>query len=291
MTARRTPYVFLNGRVLPAPRASINVFDRGWLYGDGLFETVRAYRGQPFGLREHLDRLRASAAFLGFGLPRVAWRAQIAALLRRNHLLSSDAAVRITVTRGTAVVPTLVPAARTHPTVCMSALPLAPILGRAQRRGVRATLLPFSRHGFLAEHKLLNYVPGVLGKAIAARHGAYEGLYVDADGCITEGTTSNVFVWRRGHLLTPVPAGILPGLTRRFVINAATAQGLAVREQPLRLHDVFAAEEAFLTSSLAEVLPLTAIDDRPIGTGKIGPCTRALQQAYRQIVDRDLALR
>jgi len=153
---------------------------------------------------------------------------------------------------------------------------------------VRVVLLPFARHGFLSEHKLLDYLPGVLGKTIAARHHAFEGLYVDEQGHITEGTTTNLFVWRRKELCTTPPAGILRGVTRNVVMQAAVAAGLRVRERKLTKADLLGADEAYLTSSLAEVIPITAVDTQNIGDGKVGPHTRRMQELYRQTVDRAL---
>ncbi|MFI5367154.1 MAG: aminotransferase class IV [Candidatus Binatia bacterium] len=290
MTRVRGNFVHLNGRIVPSVRARVSVFDRGLLYSDGVFETLRAYHGIPFALREHLKRLTTSAEFLGIGLPRYPWQHDIVALLRRSGLVAADAWLRITVTRGVTA-PTLVPPARIHPTVLITAGPIDSSIITIQRTGVRVTLLPFARHGFLSEHKVLDYLPAVLGKTIAARHHAFEGLYVDDQGRITEGTTSNVFVWRRRQLLTPAPAGILPGITRRMVIDAATAAGLRVYERALTRKDLLDADEAYLTSSLAEVVPITAVDTRPIGNGQVGPQTRQIQAIYRQTVDRALRRR
>jgi branched-chain amino acid aminotransferase len=278
-------YVHLNGRLVATARAHINVFDRGLLYGDGLFDTLRAYRGRPFALDAHLARLRTSAAFLGMRLPSQHWQHAIAAMLKRNGLTEVDAWVRITLTRGPGAA-ILLPPARVRPTLIMSAGRLDPGIAKAQRSGVRVALLPFARHGFLAEHKVLAYLPGVLGKALAAQQNAFEGLFVDADGGITEGTTSNVFICRRNQLLTPLTGGILSGVTRRLVIEVAIADGMRVKERPLTPQDIWGADEAFLTSSLVEVLPVTALDGRPIGNCQPGPRTQRLQQLYRQIVDR-----
>ncbi|MFI5396758.1 MAG: aminotransferase class IV [Candidatus Binatia bacterium] len=283
-------FVHLNGRLLAASRAQISVFDRGLLYGDGLFETLRAYKGRPFGLHEHLSRLQTSASFLGIALPHQPWQKDIAVLLQRNKLLGTDAWVRITLTRGVAA-PGLLPPSRIHPTVIISAGPLDPTIAKAQRRGAQVALLPFARYGVLAEHKILNYLPAVLGKVIAARHGAFEGLFVDADGLVTEGTTSNIFVWRHMQLIAPPTGGILPGLTRRLVMEAATADGLRVTERPLTTHDLLDADEAFITSSLAEVVPIIAVDARSIGNGQVGPRTQRMQRLYRQMVDHALARR
>jgi branched-chain amino acid aminotransferase len=288
MSPRPSRFVHLNGRLVPDVRALISVFDRGLLYGDGLFETLRAYHGKPFALDQHRRRLQSSARFLGIRLPRQAWRADIEALLVRNHLMAVDAAVRITVTRGVAA-PGVLPPRGMRPTTIITASPLDPAITRAQRSGVTIALVPFARHGVLAEHKVLDYLPAVLGKVIAARHSAFEGIFVDADGRITEGTTSNLFVWRRQHLLTPPVAGILPGLTRRMIITAAVAQGWRVVERPLTGQDLFNADEAFLTSSLIEVVPIIAVDSRSIGGGTVGQRTQRLQAIYRQLVVQNLA--
>jgi branched-chain amino acid aminotransferase len=278
-------FVHLNGRVVPTTQARISVFDRGLLYGDGVFETLRAYHGRTFTLDQHLARVRASAGLLGMAFPRRAWQRDIDAVLERNGLLGMDAWVRITLTRGVGA-PGLLPPGRLQPTLIISAGRVEPSIARSQRDGVRVTLLPFARHGVLAEHKVLAYLPGVLGKVMAARHGAFEGLFVDGDGHVTEGTTTNVFIRRGRQLFTPLTAGILPGVTRRLVIEAAVADGLRVQERPLAATEVLAADEAFLTSSVVEVVPITAVDDHAIGDSRVGPGTRRLQHLYRQMVDQ-----
>jgi branched-chain amino acid aminotransferase len=280
-------FVHVNGRLVAASRARISVFDRGLLYGDGLFETLRAYTGKPFGLEEHLSRLRASASFLGIGLPRQSWRKDISALLQRNQLVETDAWLRITLTRGVAA-PGVVPPSGMHPTTIVTAGPLDRAIASVQRHGARVVLLPFARDGFLAEHKVIGYLPAVLGKSIAARHAAFEGLFVDGEGMVTEGTTSNIFIWRNASLLTPPVKSLLPGVTRRLIIEAGVADGLRVIEQPLRTEDLLEADEAFLTSSLAEVVPIIAVDAHAVGTGRAGPRTRRLQHTYRQLVARAL---
>ncbi len=281
-------YVHVNGRLVPAVRARISVFDRGLLYGDGIFETLRAYRGRTFALERHMTRMQGSAAVLGMAFPRRSWERDIDAVLERNGLLRTDAWVRITVTRGVGA-PGLLPPPRLRPTLIISTGRVDPGIVRAQRDGVRVVLLPFAPHGASPEHKVLAYLPGVLGKMLAARHGAFEGLYVDVNDFVTEGTTSNVFVRRGKQLLTPPAVGILPGVTRRLVIDAAMAHGLRVRERSLTRTEVLTADEAFLTSSVAEVVPITAVDDHAIGEGRVGPATLEVQRLYRQMVDQALA--
>ena len=288
MSAPCAGYVHVNGRLWPAARAHASVFDRGLLYGDGVFETVRAYNNRIFALPQHVARMRASARFLGIPFPRRPWQRDAATLLQRNGLRGADAWVRITLTRGVGV-PGLLPRTRMRPTLIITAGRLAPAIAAARRHGARVSLLPFSRDGFLAEHKVLGYLPAVLGKVLAARRNAFEGLFVDANGYVTEGTTSNLFIRRRRLWLTPPAALILPGITRRFVIQMAAAHGLRLKERPLTPADVVAADEAFLTSSLVELVPITAVDEHKIGNGRVGPDTRHLQQLYRQMVDHSLA--
>jgi len=287
MSPRPARYVVLNTRIVAAAHARVSVFDRGLLYGDGLFETLRAYAGVPFALDAHLVRLQASAQLLGFGVPHRPWRNNIRRLLKRNRLDRTDAWVRITLTRGLGL--GLLPSHRSHPTLIITTGPIDPAIARAQRRGVRVTPLPFDRAGFLAGHKVLNYLPGVLGKAVAAQRKAFEGLYVDARQRLTEGTTSNVFMWRGDRLYTPAPTAILPGITRRLVMEAAIAAGIGVCERAIRLADLLQASEAFLTSSLAEVIPIVAVDRRPVGSGRVGLHTRRVQRLYRQMIDQTLA--
>jgi branched-chain amino acid aminotransferase len=288
MSTRAIAVVQLNGRFVPAQRAQISVLDRGLLYGDGLFETLRAYQGWPFALDAHLARLQESAEFLGFVVPRRPWRRDIESLLKKNGLLARDAWVRITVTRGVGA-RGLLPPAHPRPALIVMTGRLDPAIARVQRSGARVALVPFARHGFLAEHKVLSYLPGVLGKVMAARHEAFEGLFVNADGFVTEGTTTNVFAWRGKRLSTPPIAGILPGITRRMVIELATADGVRVAQGPLRVDDLLDADEVFLTSSLAEVVPVIAVNARNIGDGTVGCRTQRLQQVYRQMVDQGLA--
>lgn len=285
--AAREPYVHLDGRLVPAAKARISALDRGLLYGDGLFETLRTYRGVPFALDEHLARLNNSSHLLGIVLPRIDWRARIAALLERNGMAKADSRVRITVTRGVGPLG-LLPPAEARPTILILAEEIGPRVRRDQRTGVKAILLPFGREGFLAEHKTLDYLPGVLGRTLAARHQAYEGLYVTGTGRVTEGTTSNLFVVRGGRLVTPPIRGILPGVTRAHVIELAEAAGIPVAHQTLTLRSLATVEEAFLTSSSVEVLPLIGIDDHAVAGGHVGPITRRLQRLYQSFVAQRL---
>ncbi|MBI3783261.1 MAG: aminotransferase class IV [Deltaproteobacteria bacterium] len=283
------PFVLLNGRIVPAARARISVFDRGLLYGDGLFETVRTYAGQPFALDDHLARLRKSAKQLGLRVPQRDWAGDIERHLRRCRLTSTDAAVRITLTRG-AGAPGLIPPPKLEPTVLMVATPIAASIERDQSRGIRVALLPFGRVAFLAEHKTLDYLPAVLGRMYAQKHGACEGLYVER-GCVSEATTANLFVVRGSRLLTPPVSGLLPGVTRKLTLEAAAMAGVEVRESVIRANALPRSSEMFITSSLIEVMPVIQVDGIPIGNGNVGALTRRIQVRYRQIIDQALSLR
>jgi D-amino acid aminotransferase len=277
-------YVFLNGRIVSAAGASVSVFDRGLLYGDGLFETMRAYQGRVFALQEHLDRLEKSAQLLGVPLPAEDWQDVIEDLLGRNGLLERDASVRLTLTRGPSE-PIPLPPEDPQPTTIIMARPVNPEIEKQQRKGVRVSLLPYSRHGFLPEHKTLNCMTAVIGKVLAARQAAQEGLFVRSGRYLSEGTTSSLFIVRKRQLWTPPLRNILPGVTRRHVTGFADDIGLVVKERSVTTHDLRSAEEAFVTSSVAEILPVVELNDETIGSGKPGPVTRNLQRCYRKAVE------
>jgi D-amino acid aminotransferase len=283
----RDGYVFLNGRCVRASRASVSVYDRGLLYGDGLFETMRAYRGKVFALEEHLERLTGSAEVLGLPLPAYDWHAVLSDLLRRNLLHRRDAWVRVTLTRGPAE-PTVLPPVRPRPTIFAMVKPIDPTLAAKQRHGVAVTLLPYSRHGFIPEHKSLNYLPAVVGKVLADRHGAFEGLFVRNEHFLTEGTTSSLFVVQGKALWTTPIGGILPGITRRRVLDLAARAGLRILERDLTTTDLLEADEAFLTSSISEIVPIVEVDQTRLAKGHPGPVTRKVQRLYGAEVEKEL---
>jgi len=283
-------YVFLNGRIVDAARATVSVYDRGLLYGDGLFETMRAYNGSVFAIGEHFHRLRTSADILGLPIPNLDWPATIAELLEKNGLARHDAWVRLTITRGIAE-PRVLPPDLPKPTTIIMVRPLDRAIAEHQKRGVKVALLPFSRHGFIPEHKSLNYLPAVVGRVLASYHGAYEGIFVRNDHVLTEGTTTSVFIVREGALWTSPEGGILPGVTRGVVIDLALANGIRVVERALLTTDLRLADEAFLTSSMIEIVPITQVDDAALGPGHPGPVTTTLQNLYRDAVKQSLKRR
>jgi len=279
-----TGFVYLGGRVVAARSARVSVFDRGLLYADGVLETLRAYGGRLFALERHLERLAASAAFLEIPLPELDWGKTIDRLLRRNRLKSGDAWVRITLTRGPAD-RGLAPPARPSPTVLITTGKIDPDVASLQRRGVWLVPVPFRRDPFLAAHKTLNYLPGILARAAATRAGAYDALFTDDKGRVLETTTANVFVWKGTQLWTP-KQGMLPGITRALVMELARARGIRVRERAVSVRELTLADEAFITSSLVEILPVVGVAEVRIRSGQPGPRTRALRGALRRLRGR-----
>jgi len=280
--------VWLDGRLVPSSRASISVFDRGFLYGDAVFETVRAYDGRLFLWPQHARRLAASLRAFRIPQPSTDLAAAARELLAARGL--ADAAVRVTISRGTGE--GLVAPARITPTVVATARPIPSELPAQRERGVSVLLLPFGRgHGGITDgHKTNAYLPAVLGKTRAAERRAFEGLYVERDGLVSEGTTSNVFAVRGGRLLTPpLEAGCLPGVTRQVILHLAAEEGLSGETMALQASTLHEMDEVFLTASTIEVMPVVRVDRQRVGDGKPGALTRLLQDRYRTFVKRTLA--
>lgn len=285
--------VYLNGRYVQAERAKVSAFDRGFSYGDGLFETIRAYAGWVFGLERHLARLKKGADQIGISFEGDVgeWRQVMGELLRRNRLQAPDASLRLTVTRGPDVLGSLLPPdAPPPPTLLLVAKPLDAGIAERQQVGIGAVTVHWGSPFNPLQIKSLDYLYNMLAMAQAHREGAQEALFVDRDGTIVEGATSNVFSVSKGMLTTPPESsGLLPGITREVVIELAKKEGLILREAPLPLQDLLASEEAFLTGSLKEIMPLVTVDGRTIGTGNPGPVTQHLQKCYRAAVEEERA--
>lgn len=279
--------VFLNGLYLPASEARVPIFDRGFTYGDGLFETMRIYRGKAFALDLHIQRMRIGAEELAIPFPD-GIKAIIPELIKRNDLSRCGGSIRITLTRGMDSGHAkrdsgLLPPVNPSPTVVIVARPLDPKVKERQREGVKATFLEGLKPS-LPWIKSLNRLPHILGAVEANRRGVDEGLFVTKDGEILEGTVSNIFIVDNDLLKTPPLGGILPGITRRFILELARRLGLSCQETSIMKGDMEGCQEAFLTNSLLEVAPLIMVDGMPIGDGRIGPMTRDIQRAYRELV-------
>lgn len=277
--------VVIDGQVLDEEQATVSVFDRGFLYGDSVFETVRTYGGRPFALDEHLERLQRSADRVRIRLPVDA--STIADEVRRGIEAAGneESYVRIMVTRGSGPLgldPTLVTDSRRVIIVA----PLVPPPPEAYENGVTVTTLRAQRptDRFDAEGaKVANYLVAVLAAQKARESGAHEGLILDSEGRVLEGGTSNIFALSGNRLVTPSEdERILPGITRARVIEAARDIGLEVVLEALPMEELLKADEVFLTSSIREVLPVVGVDGQPIGDGRPGPGTRRLHTTFRE---------
>jgi branched-chain amino acid aminotransferase len=281
--------VNVNGRVSDQEHAVISVFDHGFLYGEGIYETLRTYNGQPFLFDRHMQRLRNSAGMLVLTVPLS--DAEIAARFRDTvsaaglgRSADREAYIRILVTRGIGEL-TYDPAACPTPSVVVIVKPHVEVAADWIERGVRVSLVdvvrnhPSSVNPLIKSNNLLN---NALAMQEAFRRGAVEGVMRNYRGELAECTQSNLFVVKNGVALTPpIDAGLLPGITRAFLFEVGAGCGIPVREQVLKDGDLLGADEAFFTSSTRELVPIVTVDDRTIGTGQPGPVTRALLQAFR----------
>lgn len=272
--------VWVDGEFVEPDRSAIRPLDRGFTLGDGLFETMRAYDGRVFRLREHLARLEAGLLRIGLPVPIGLEDAVLETLAASGH---RDAAVRLTVSRG--------PddeggrAATSHPTVVVSARHYAPD-PRWYETGIRAAVVSGRVNEFAATAglKQIGYLEPILAQAEARAAGADEAIRLDTRGHVAEGGMSNVFLVERGVLRTPPPScGILPGITRATILELAGAQGLDVYTAPIPPTALERAAEIFITSSLRELVPVTRISGRQVGDGRPGPITLGLLAAYRAL--------
>jgi branched-chain amino acid aminotransferase len=281
--------VNVNGRIADQAHAVISVFDHGFLYGEGVYETLRTYSGQPFLFDRHMRRLRNSASMLALSVPptnddidrRFRQTMEAAGLGTQGR----EAYLRILVTRGIGEL-TYDPAACGEPSIVIIAKPHVDPPVEAFERGVTVALVdivrnhPGSVNPLIKSNNLLN---NALAMQEAFRRGAFEGVMRNYRGELAECTTANLFVVKNGEALTPpLDAGLLAGITREYLFEVGKDVGIAVREQSLRDADLFGADEAFLTSTTRELVPIVHVDKRTIGDGQPGPVTKTLLQAFRR---------
>lgn len=277
--------VCIDGNIVPPDEAKVSVYDRGFLYGDSVFETIRTYAGRPFALDEHMQRLERSAArvFIPLPIERAAFTAEVERALAAAD--NPESYARVMLTRGTGPLG-LDPSADMHPLRVIMIEPLKVLPAAMYRDGVAVITYRTERAADAAHGaKVANYLASLLALRAAKTGGAHEALIVDSAGRVVEGTTSNVFVVRGDALVTPPEeAGILPGITRAHLLAIASAAGLRVELAPLLPEDVLGADEVFISSSIREVLPVVQVDGQTIGAGTPGPRTRALHLAFRRRV-------
>ena len=280
--------VYIDGKFYDEKNAKISVFDHGLLYGDGVFEGIRAYHGRVFKLREHIDRLFDSAKAIMLKVPMTskALREAVVATCRRNRI--RDGYIRLVVTRGTGTL-------GLDPDRCKKGSVII-IAGRIQlypkelyEKGMALITVPTTRNFANAINpaiKSLNYLNNILAKIEAKIGGCEEAIMLNPEGFVAECTGDNVFIVQGGQLLTPpLSAGALRGITRGAVLNLAREQGIEASEPALSRYDLYCADECFITGTAAEIVPVVKIDGRVIGNGRPGKLTRRFIQAYHALTE------
>ncbi len=284
-------WIYLNDRFVSKEEAHISVFDHGLLYGDGLFETLRAYSGKIFRLSQHIARLARFASRLSISLlPPSAIEPLLYGTLARNLL--PNAMLRLTITRGEGRIG-LDPDFCKSPTFIITARALDNRSDR-YKKGASGAIVTVRRNDPASFHptlKTVSFLNNVLAKQEASQKGADEGIFLNSKGYLAEGSVSNLFWIKGGRLYTPAPeVGLLEGVTREVVWELAKGKGIQTDQGYYRSHALIGADEAFLTNSGIELMPLTKVDGKNIGTGRPGPLTRLLHQAYQTAVKDELGI-
>jgi len=281
--------VNVNGRVTPECEAVISVFDHGFLYGEGIYETMRTYHGRPFLFDRHLRRLRRSARMIDLPLPFS--DEELAAQIRTTQdaaKLDGEAYIRVLVTRGIGEL-TYDLKATPHPSIVIIVKPQIDPPADAYQKGVRVVIVDIVRNHPATVNPMIksnNLMNSALAMQQALRSNAFEGVMRNYKGELTECTTSNLFIVNNDVALTPpLEAGLLPGITREFLFDVGKDVGVEVAEQVLGDEDLFRADEAFLTSTTRELVPIVTVNDRMIGNGRPGPVTWKLLKAFRRAAD------
>jgi branched-chain amino acid aminotransferase len=285
MANETSPIVYVSGAFRSGAAASVSVFDHGLLYGDGIFEGIRAYNGRVFKLERHIERLFDSAKAIRLEIPHT--QAEVCDIVvetcRRNHI--EDGYIRLVVTRGPGDLG-IDPRKCPRPELFVIALPLLTMY-RDASAGIRMITSTFRRNAIDATSpaiKSLNYLNNVLARIDANDRGADEALMLDAQGYVAEATVDNFFIVTGHELVAPPTATNLKGVTRETLLGLALSLGIRIKERPFTLFDVWTAREAFICGTGAEVVPVLSVDGRTIGEGRIGPVTSRVVAAYFELV-------
>lgn len=284
------PVVYLNGKFVPEGEASLSIYDHGFLYGDGLFEGIRAYGRKVFKLKEHVRRLYFGANALGITIPVAEedFVQNVLEVCRTNDLV--DGYIRVSVSRGVTL--GLDPRKCQTATITISTAQLALYPEEMYRDGLEvitcSTRVPPAQALDPRIKSLGKYVCNIQAKMEANMVNAGEGLMLNVEGFVAECTGDNIFVIKDGVIATPpATAGILEGITRKTVMELAKTDGMEVVEKMMTLFDIYTADECFLTGTAAEVIPMVMLDGRKIGTGKPGETTKKLMRAFKAYVGRE----
>jgi branched-chain amino acid aminotransferase len=280
------PKVYINGKLFDKADAKVSVYDHGFLYGDGVFEGIRVYHGKVFRLRQHIDRLYESARAIKLDIPlsREQMTEAVNGTVKAND--KKEGYIRLVVTRGAGSLG-LDPRKTGDPQVIVIVDDISLYPPELYENGLEiATVATIRNHpnALNPRIKSLNYLNNILAKIEGIEAGCLEALMLNHKGEVAECTGDNVFVVKAGLLKTPpADAGILEGVTRNAVLELARAAKIPVRETALTRHDVYAADECFLTGTAAEVIPVVKCDGRVLGGGKPGPVTRRLREAFHEL--------
>lgn len=282
--------IYMNGKMVKKDDARVSVFDHGLLYGDGVFEGIRSYNGLVFKLKEHIDRLYASAhgISLEIGMTKAQMQKAILDTLKANKL--KDAYIRAVVTRGVGDLG-LDPRNCPKPTVFIITDKIRLYPEEMYRKGLKIVTVPTRRNipeAVNPQIKSLNYLNNILGKIEAIQAGVTEAVMLDQGGFVTECTGDNIFMIKGKTLITPpVSAGILSGITRAAVLELAGSVGLKAEERMITRFDLYNADELFLTGTAAEIIPVVEMDSRRINGGAVGALTLKLTAAFRGVTKKD----
>ncbi len=279
--------MYIDGKFVPESEAKISVFDHGFLYGDGVFEGIRAYNGKVFKLREHIDRLYDSAKAIALEIPisKEEFMKIILETLRVNNL--RDAYIRPIVTRGIGDLG-LDPRKCSKPTIIVITRPWGKLYGDLYEKGLKAVTVTIRRNpidSLPPNIKSLNYLNNVLAKIEANVKGGDEAIFLDKNGYVSEGSGDNVFIVKNGLIITPPTINNLKGITREVVIEIIERLKLPFKEANISLYDLYTADEVFVTGTAAEIAPIVEIDGRKIGDGKPGRITKILMEEFKKVTE------
>ena len=284
--AAKSPKIYIDGKYFEEADAKVSVFDHGLLYGDGVFEGIRFYNGRVFRLQEHMERLWDSARSICLDIPmsRPEMDEALLETIRRNDL--RDGYVRLVVTRGIGNLG-LNPIHCKRPSVIIIVSTISLYPEQVYRKGLTVVTVPTRRMSPATLNpaiKSLNYLNNVLARIEANLASADEALMLNDAGNVAECTADNVFIIKRGQIMTPpITAGALRGITRSVVFEIAAEFGIKISEPEITRHDLYIADEAFLTGTAAEVIPMINVDGRIIGAGKPGPITARIMARFREL--------
>jgi branched-chain amino acid aminotransferase len=277
--------IYYNGEFVPKDKATVSIYDHGFLYGDGVFEGIRAYNGRVFKLDEHVDRLYDSAKAIALEVPitKAEMTEAILETLRKNNL--TDAYIRPIVTRGIGDLG-LDPRKCPMPSIYIISQEWGAMYGNLYEVGLKAITVGIRRNApdaLSPNIKSLNYLNNILAKIEANAKGGDEAIFLDQNGFVSEGSGDNIFVIKNGKIYTPPTVNNLKGITRATAIELLEERGYEVIVQNLGLFDMYTADEIFVTGTAAEAAPITLLDGRKIGDGSVGPITKAAVAAFEEV--------